>query len=178
MKKEVEAERACALVGPRLAVLTTCVDEKGTPNVLTQTWITPVSFSPNVLALATYQENYSYELIEKSGEFVVNIPTVELLEMVWFCGSNSGRDVDKFAKTGLTPEKSEVVAPPSIRECVASIECRVVKSCDVGNHRVFFGEIVKARAESQFFDKTYLLSEVPLPYVDGEKCYTLNPESI
>lgn len=178
MKKEVEKERALALVGPRLAVLTTCVDEKGTPNVLTQTWVTPVSFSPNVLALATYQENYSRELIEKSGEFVVNIPTVELLEKVWFCGSNSGRDVDKFTGTGLTPEKSAIVAPPGIKECVASIECRVVKSCDVGNHTVFFGEIVKTRAESEFFDNTYLLSKVRLPYIYGEKCYTLNPESI
>ncbi len=178
MKEEVKSGGELALLGPQLAVLTTCIDGNGTPNILTQTWVTPVCFEPGVLVLSTFKGNYSHELIKKSGEFVINIPSAKLLEKVWFCGSNSGREVNKFKETGLTAEKSLLVAPPSIKECIASIECKVSQSVDIGEHTLFFGEIVKARVDSSVFEKNYLLDKVQLVYVSGEHCYALNPDSL
>jgi flavin reductase (DIM6/NTAB) family NADH-FMN oxidoreductase RutF len=77
-----------------------------------------------------------------TDEFVINLPTRELLEQVWAVGTRSGRNVDKFQATGLTPIPAVVVKPLRIAECPTHVECRIVDRVDTGDHTIFIGEVV------------------------------------
>ncbi|UCC28604.1 MAG: flavin reductase family protein, partial [Candidatus Bathyarchaeota archaeon] len=94
---------------PCPVVLVTAVDSEGNPNIITLAWAGTVCSDPPMVGLGIRPHRYSYDLIEKSGEFVVNLPTVRILREVDFCGMVSGKEVDKFSQTGLTPEPAERV---------------------------------------------------------------------
>jgi flavin reductase (DIM6/NTAB) family NADH-FMN oxidoreductase RutF len=127
---------------PCPVVLATCVDSVGKPNIITLAWAGVVCSDPPMLGLSIRPYRYSFELIDSSGEFVVNIPTVEILRETDFCGMVSGKDVDKFSETGLTPEPAEKVKPPLIRECPVNIECVVKQKVPLGVHHLLIGEVV------------------------------------
>jgi flavin reductase (DIM6/NTAB) family NADH-FMN oxidoreductase RutF len=106
-----------------------------------------------MLGLGIRPHRHSYGLIEDAGEFVVNIPTTEILEETDFCGMVSGRDVDKFSETKLTPEHAEKVKPPLIRECPVNIECVLKKKIPLGVHHLFLGEVVRVHVDQNVLDK-------------------------
>ena len=106
---------------------------------------------------------YTYECIEATGEFVVSVPTGDMHDAVWHCGSVSGRDHDKFADCGFTTTPAATVGVPLIDQCVMHYECRVsvrtniieegledaVRSKFYANgdyHRVYFGDILRTVA--------------------------------
>ncbi len=78
-----------------------------------------------MVACAIGRTMYSAEIILQTGEFVINVPPQELKRQIYFCGFHSGRDVDKFKETGLTPLPARHVDVLIIAECVAHIECHV-----------------------------------------------------
>lgn len=137
---------------PCPVVLVTCVDSKGKPNIITLAWAGTVCSDPPTLGLGIRPHRYSYGLIEASGEFVVNIPTKEILREADFCGTVSGRDVDKFSATGLTPEPAEKVKPPLIRECPVNIECVVREKIPLGSHHLFLGEVVSVHVDQDILN--------------------------
>lgn len=92
---------------PCPVVLVTCVGSNGKPNIITLAWAGTVCSDPPTVALGINPKRYSFELIEASGEFVVNIPTRSILKETDFCGVTSGRDINKFSETGLTPESAQ-----------------------------------------------------------------------
>jgi flavin reductase (DIM6/NTAB) family NADH-FMN oxidoreductase RutF len=94
-------------------------------NVMTISWTMVMDFTP-VFAITTGPWNYSYEALRKSGECVIAIPTVDLVDKVVGVGTCSGSDIDKFERFSLTAVKGRHVRAPLIKECVANIECRVV----------------------------------------------------
>ncbi len=112
------------------------------PNVMTADWVVPLSFSPPLLGVAVGHTRYTHRLIKESGEFVIAVPTLELLKDVWIAGTVSGKEGNKFERLGLTLTNSKKVKVPSIKECQANIECKVVKEVEVGDHTLFVGEIV------------------------------------
>ena len=114
----------------------------GKDNVMTAAWCFPLSASPAMFGVSLSRKRFTHLLIEKSKEFVINIPGPKLLDAVRICGENSGRDKDKFSLAKLTEEPSEKVAAPCIKECQASIECKVVNSIETGDHVIFIGEAV------------------------------------
>ncbi|WP_202318353.1 flavin reductase family protein [Archaeoglobus neptunius] len=122
------------------------------PNVMTADWVVPLSFTPPMLGVAIGHTRYTHGLIKECGEFVVAVPTIELLREVWIAGTMSGGKSDKMEKLGLTLVESKSVKVPSIRECQANIECRVVKEVDVGDHTLFVGEIVSVTHGDAFRD--------------------------
>lgn len=136
-------------------VLVTC--GKLQHNVITIAWITPVSHNPPLLAISVGKKRYSRELIDRTGEFVINVPSTELLESVWICGTRSGRDADKFAETGLTKVASKNVSPPLIAECIAWLECGARKRIELGDHILFVGEILSASVRADVFNHFYHL---------------------
>lgn len=150
-KKPVDVVRMARLVNHGPTVLVSSRDGE-LCNIVTLAWTTPVSADPPLLAIAVAPARFSHELIARSGEFVVNVPGPDLLSAVWYCGTECGRDVDKFEGAGLTREDGAKVAAPLVAECFANIECRVVDSPTVGDHTLFVGEAVAARAESEAFD--------------------------
>lgn len=138
---------------PCPVVLVTCVDSQGKPNIITLAWVGTVCSDPPMLGLGIRPHRYSYKLIEGSGEFVVNIPTVEILREVDFCGTVSGKDVDKFSETGLSPEPAEKVKPPLIRECPVNIECVLKEKIPLGVHHLFIGEIIRVHIDQEVLNE-------------------------
>jgi len=156
---------------PCPVVMVTCVDSNGKPNIITLAWVGVVCSDPPMLGLGIRPHRYSYGLIEASREFVVNIPTVEILKEVDFCGVVSGRDVDKFSETGLTAEPAEKVKPPLIRECPVNIECIVKEKIPLGAHHLFLGEVVSVHVDQDVLDEKGRIdfSKVsPFVYNQGE----------
>jgi len=137
---------------PCPVVLVTCVDSNGKPNIITLAWAGVACSDPPTLGLGIRPHRYSYGLIEASGEFVVNIPTRKILKEADLCGVVSGKDVDKFSETGLTPEPAEKVKPPLIRECPVNIECVVKMKIPLGVHHLFLGEVVRVHVDQEILD--------------------------
>jgi flavin reductase (DIM6/NTAB) family NADH-FMN oxidoreductase RutF len=142
-------------VYPTPAALITCADENGTPNVLTLGETFNISISrPVILGIAIRKSRYSHALISQTREYVVNLPTRAIAEQAWACGRTSGRDVDKFADTGLTPIPASVVRAPLIAECPLNIECRVIGIQEIGDHDLFLGEAVVQHVDEALLDDT------------------------
>ncbi len=111
-------------------------------NLITIGAVAPTCARPPTLGIAVTPARYSYVLIERAREYVVNIPTAEQAAAVDYCGTVSGREVDKFQATGLTPVAGRRVSCPVVGECPINLECRVTKVAKLGSHDFFFGEIV------------------------------------
>lgn len=150
------------LVSPRPVVLVSCVDEKGKPNIITIAAVTGASHKPPMFVIAVRYDRYSHRLIGKTGEYVINVPTVDHVEEAVFCGQESGRKVDKFKETGLTPSPAKLLNVPLIAECPVNIECKVVAATKPGTHTLFVGQVVATHVEEGVFDGTGLdLDRVP-----------------
>jgi flavin reductase (DIM6/NTAB) family NADH-FMN oxidoreductase RutF len=134
---------------PMRHFLITCGSIDENPNIIAVSFCMPVSKIPPMLACAIGTKAFSSQLIEKTREFVVNVPTEELEKKVYYCGYNSGRDVDKFKETGLTPQPGRKVNVPIIEECVAHMECVLRHVVDTGDKRLFIGEVVEAYADEE-----------------------------
>lgn len=148
-KKQVLPSRP---VYPTPAALITSVDAQGRPNIITLGEVFNISIAePVILGIAIRKERYSHALISQTREYVVNLPTCAIARAVWQCGSVSGRKVDKFARTGLTPLPAAVVRPPLIAECPVNIECQVIDIQVIGDHDLFLG-----RAVAQHVDEAVL----------------------
>lgn len=150
-KRALDVARMARLVNHGPTVLVSC-GRGSRANVITLAWVSPVSIDPPMLTIAVAPPRHSHGLISRAREFVVNVPPPRILDAVWFCGTRSGRDVDKFDGAGLTASAARVINTPMVEECFAHIECRVVKATTVGDHTLFVGEAVAASVEPGAFD--------------------------
>ncbi len=130
--------------GP-VVLLTT--SEGGRANVMTMSWHTMLEFNPPLIACVVSEGNFSHRALKRTGECVIAIPPAEMAEIVVGVGNCTGREVDKFARFGLTAKKGTMVAAPRIAECIANIECRVVDRALVARYNLFVLEAVKAWIE-------------------------------
>ena len=142
-----------AALFPCPVVLVTSVDSVGKPNIITLAWAGTVCSEPPMVGLGIRPSRYSHKLIEESKEFVVNIPTAEIVKETDYCGVTSGKDVDKFAETGLTPEQADKVKAPLIRECPVNIECTLRQVIPLGAHDLFIGEVVQVHIDQTVLTK-------------------------
>ncbi len=145
----------------RQGLLLSTVDPEGKPNVMTIGWGNPgIIWGRPIFVVYVRPSRFTFGNLEATGEFSVNVPPDELHETCLYCGQVSGRDVDKFAETQLTPVEAETVAAPLIRECIRHYECRVVHTNDVSDaaidaeirsdcypagdlHRVYYGQVLR-----------------------------------
>jgi flavin reductase (DIM6/NTAB) family NADH-FMN oxidoreductase RutF len=121
----------------------------GETNIMTMGWHMVMEFSPSLVACMIAGGNHSFGLVRKSGECVINVPTVDLAEAVVGVGNCSGSRVDKFARFALTAQPAEEVAAPLVAECHANLECRLVDGSLVDKFNVFVFEVVKAHARAR-----------------------------
>jgi flavin reductase (DIM6/NTAB) family NADH-FMN oxidoreductase RutF len=121
---------------------------KGKNNIMTMGWHTVIEFSPALLGCVIAEDNVSFEMIRKSRECVINIPTADLVDKVVGIGNCSGDVVDKFRQFGLTPVSGEKVAAPLIRECFANLECRIANARLIKVYNFFILEVLKAHVAS------------------------------
>jgi flavin reductase (DIM6/NTAB) family NADH-FMN oxidoreductase RutF len=166
-KTQVNIASAYRLLHPMHTVLVSCIGKAGKPNITTLAWAMPTSINPPLLAISLAPTRHSRTLIEESGEFIVNIPTLETLQAVYACGSLTGRSFDKFKKTNLTPMPSKKVKAPAIRECIAHLECSVEDKFTTGDHTVYVGKILEAYADMGVFTESYDLKKARMLYHTG-----------
>jgi flavin reductase (DIM6/NTAB) family NADH-FMN oxidoreductase RutF len=118
---------------------------KGQRNIMTMGWHTVMEFSPSLIGCVISSGNHSFELVRRSRECVINLPTTALTEAVVGIGTSSGAEIDKFDHFGLTAEAASRVSAPQIRECHASFECRLADASLVGKYNFFIWEVVHAQ---------------------------------
>ncbi|MCS6878414.1 MAG: flavin reductase family protein [Geminicoccaceae bacterium] len=118
---------------------------RGRSNVMTLGWHTVMEFTPSLVGCVIAASNYSFELVRRSGQCVINLPTVELLDVVVRVGNTSGAEIDKFSTFGLTAEPALAVEAPAIAECHAHFECRLFDDALVERYNFFIFEVVRAR---------------------------------
>ncbi len=175
-KTEVNQQYAYRLLHPMHTVLVSCIGKEGKPNVITLAWAMPTSTDPPLIAISVTPSRHSHKLIEQSREFIVNIPTLEILQAVYACGSLTGRSFDKFKKAGLTPVSGRRVKAPAIKECIAHLECIVDDQFITGDHTIFVGKIVAAYADLGVFAESYDLKKTRLLYhMGGNNFAILDP---
>lgn len=147
-----EVWKGSVITSPLPPTLVTCgTVEK--PNVFTVAWTGIVNTQPPVTYISVRPERYSYELIKESGEFVINLPTQELVRAVDYCGVKSGRNTDKFADMGLTAEKAAEVSAPILVQSPVNIECNVRDIIRLGTHDMFLADIVKLDVAKELLDE-------------------------
>lgn len=112
-------------------------------------WYTVMEFVPSLIGCMITGSNYSFDLIRKSGECVINIPGAALAKKVVAVGNCTGADTDKFAAIGFTAEPASLVKAPLIKECFASFECKIHDSQLVNAYNFFIFEVVKAHVASR-----------------------------
>ena len=117
---------------------------KGETNIMTMGWHMMMEFTPALFGCIISNANHSFELIRKSKECVINIPTLELADAVAGIGNCTGGMIDKFEKFGLTPAKAAKVGAPLIAECYANFECRLYDASRISKYSFFVWEVVKA----------------------------------
>lgn len=116
----------------------------GKSNIMTLGWQTIMEFSPSLVGCMISAGNHSFELIRQSRECVLNLPTVDMVDVVSKIGNSTGAEIDKFSEFGLTAEEAEAVAAPLIGECHAAFECRLSDDVIVDSYNFFIFEIVRA----------------------------------
>lgn len=146
--------KAGNMLNPVPAVMVSVADRENRPNIITVAWAGTVCTNPPMVSISVRPSRHSYHIIEETGEFVINLTTAELVKACDYCGVVSGRDVDKFAKTGLTPMPIEHVHAPAIAESPVNIACRVVESRPLGSHTMFLAEVLGVTVDDAYLDES------------------------
>ena len=141
------------MIYPLPAVMVSVTDGEGNDNIITVAWTGTVCTNPAMAYISVRPSRYSYDMIRKTGEFVINLTTEKLAFATDFCGVRSGRDVDKFQKLNLTKEKAQFVSAPMIGESPVSIECRVREVKELGSHDMFLADVLAVHADEAYMDK-------------------------
>lgn len=156
---------------PLPAVMVSCQRPGEKPNIITIAWTGTICSSPAMVSISVRPERYSYDIIKKTGEFVINLTTQELARAADYCGVRSGRDTDKFQEMKLTPGKSVHVNAPYIEESPVNIECRVKQILELGSHHMFIAEVLGVDIDDKYLDESgkFCLNKAdPIVYSHGE----------
>jgi len=126
---------------------------EGKPNMMTAAWGGICCSRPPSVAVSLRAATYSHSNIKAREAFTISIPSEAYVVEADYAGIASGRDVDKFAVTGLTPVRSELVDAPYVAEFPMVLECKLAHIVEVGLHTMFVGEILDVKGEDTVFDE-------------------------
>ena len=156
---------------PLPAVMVSVADKAGRSNLIPGAGAGTVCTNPPMVGISVRPSRYSHHMIAETGEFVINLTTEELAFATDYCGVRSGRDTDKWKEAKLTPVKSDLVKAPCIAESPVNIECRVVKTEQMGSHDLFLAEVVAVHVDDRYMDEKgsfHLENAKPIVYSHGE----------
>ena len=145
--------KAGNMLNPVPAVMVSVADQNHRPNIITVAWAGTVCTNPPMVSISVRPSRYSYEIIEKTGEFVINLTNEKLAKACDYCGVVSGRDVDKFKEMNLTPLPSKMIDAVGIEESPVNIECKVVEVKKLGSHDMFIAEVVNVTVDDRYMDE-------------------------
>ena len=142
------------MLNPVPAVMVSVTDKEGKSNIITVAWAGTVCTNPPMVSISVRPSRFSYQILEETGEFVINLTNESLVKACDYCGVVSGRDVDKFAKTRLTPIPMEHVHAMGIDESPVNMECKITEKRELGSHTMFIAEVVGVTVDDQYMDET------------------------
>ena len=164
--------KAGNMLYPVPAVMVSCKSDKDTEaNIITLAWVGTICSDPVMVSISVRPERYSHDIIEESGEFVINLVTEELTKACDWCGVRSGRDHDKFKEMKLNTYVSEFMDTPAIDESPVNMYCKVKQIERLGSHDMFIAEVVGVTVEEKYMDakgKFDLASTGLMAYSHGE----------
>ncbi len=167
MKKSLGAK---PLAFPTPVWIVGSYDKEGKPNIMTIAWGGICCSKPPCINISLRKATYSYENILDKREFTINIPSEKYVKEVDYFGTATGRNTDKFADTGLTPIKSELVDAPYVKEFPLVLECKMIHNIEIGLHIQFVGEIIDVKADK------YVLGEKGVPDIERVSPILFAPE--
>jgi flavin reductase (DIM6/NTAB) family NADH-FMN oxidoreductase RutF len=162
------------ILAPRPTVLVSTIDKKGRSNAAPFSFVMPVSVQPPYLAIASVPTRHTLANIRETGEFVVNLPTEEILDAVWTCSKAFPKGVSEIEQSGLSARPSKKIKAPGITECYGWFECALVDEKEAGDHVVVIGEVVLAEVKDEYFqDRKFKVAEARMPLHVGGTDFAL-----
>lgn len=163
--------KGSVILNPVPVVLITSKNKAGKTNVFTVGWTGTINTKPPMLYISIRPERLSYEYIKETMEFVVNLPSSDLVKKVDYCGVRSGKKNDKIAEMGFTLKDGLNISVPYIEECPVNIECKVTNIVPLGTHDMFIAEVVGSHVNEDLFDdkgKIHFENANMMSYCHGE----------
>jgi flavin reductase (DIM6/NTAB) family NADH-FMN oxidoreductase RutF len=147
MKKVILSPKITIFPMPSAVITVGTWDEA---NIITLAYVGKVCLNPPIIAISIQPKRHSYNIIEAHSEFVINYPSTQQLKETDYCGTRSGRDVNKWKELNLTKEKASIIKVPMIKEFPLNMECRVIKKIKLGSHVCYFGEVLATHCSSGY----------------------------
>jgi flavin reductase (DIM6/NTAB) family NADH-FMN oxidoreductase RutF len=162
------------LLFPTPVLMVGTYDSDGKPNLMNAAWGGICCSQPPCVAVSLRKATYSWAGIVGRQAFTVGIASEARMVEADYVGIVSGRDVDKFAASGLTPVRSDLVDAPYAAEFPVVLECRLLHTVEIGLHTQFIGEIVDVKADTDVLGEDGqpdILKIKPLIYDTAHKGY-------
>jgi flavin reductase (DIM6/NTAB) family NADH-FMN oxidoreductase RutF len=140
------------MIYPLPAVMVSVGAEPEEYNIITISWTGTICSDPPMCYISVRPSRHSFEILQRTGEFVINLTTKDLAKATDWCGVRSGLQFKKFEEMQLTPGKASVVNAPTIEESPVNIECRVKEVIPLGSHHMFIAEVVNVKADDTYLD--------------------------
>ena len=163
--------KGSVILNPVPVVLITSKNNADKTNVFTVGWTGTINTKPPMLYISIRPERLSYEYIKESMEFVVNLPSSDLVKKVDYCGVRSGKKNDKITEMNFTLKEGHNVSTPYIDECPVNIECKVKNIIPLGTHDMFIAEVVASHVNEDLLDekgKIHFENANMMSYCHGE----------
>lgn len=158
------------IIYPLPAVMVSCGETPEEYNIITIAWTGTINSDPPMCYISVRPGRHSYEIIKRTGEFVINLTTEKLAKATDWCGCRSGRKYNKWKEMNLTPAPAKMVKAPIIQESPVNIECRVKNIVELGSHHMFVSEVLSVSVDDEFLNEEQAFSfskSNPLVYSHG-----------
>jgi len=158
------------MIYPLPAVMVSCGETPEEYNIITIAWTGTINSDPPMCYISVRPGRHSYEIIKRTGEYVINLTTEQLAKATDWCGVRSGRKYDKWKEMNLTPAPAKFVKAPIIEESPVNIECRVKDIVELGTHHMFISEVVSVSIDDAYLNEENAFSfskANPLVYSHG-----------
>lgn len=138
-------------VHPSPVAMISCGDMENS-NIATIAWTGIINSEPMIVYVSIRPSRFSNKIIKESKEFVINLPNEKLVKIADYCGTKSGRDVNKFEKCDLTKRQGLRIKSPYIEECPINLECKVIDIKEFKSHDMFIAEVVSTHCDKEILD--------------------------
>lgn len=174
---DMDIESFYRVLAPRPTIIVTTTSQKGEVNAAPFSFTMPVSVNPPIIAVSSVPSHHTHQNIKETGQMVVNIPSVNILQELWITGDKFPQGVNEIEKAGLTQMPSSKVSPPWIKECIAHMECEV-EIMECGDHNLLLGKVLKVGVRDDALTEGLLDVELMKPilhlggknFVVGDHC--------
>lgn len=169
MKKSLGAK---TIVYPTPVFIVGTYDEKEEPDVMAAAWGGISCSNPPCVSISLQKQRYTLKNIKERGAFTISIPSEKFVQEADYFGIVSGKDANKFEKTGLTPVKSELVDAPYVEEFPLILECKAINTLDLGMHVQITDEILDVKLDEG------AATDTGIPDIEKIKPFTFDPAAM